>query len=302
MVFTMNDDNSLQTKLLDIRENNAIIKEVKFITSLINPEFYFQYFDQAFLDVEKLFGGHYPGFRACNTRYHDIKHTTIVLLAMARLLHGAYVAGIEFTDKDINIGLIGALMHDTGYIQSQDDLAGTGAKYTLIHVQRSIIFFQNYYAQEKYFADDLNNFHDILYCTGIKTQIGNVKFSSPKIEILGKILGTADLLGQMADRFYLEKLVFLFHEFEEAKVPGFASELDLLSKTVDFYSKTKQMFADDLGNVNRYMINHFKERWNIEKDLYAEAIEKNINYLKYILKSNYKNLHACLRRNAITLQ
>jgi HD superfamily phosphodiesterase len=226
----------------------------------------------------------------------------MVLLAMARLLHGAYAAGIEFTDKDINIGLISALMHDTGYIQSQDDLSGTGAKYTLIHIQRSIIFFQNYYAQEKYFAEDLNNFSDIIYCTDVKTQMGNIKFSSPKIELLGKILATADLLGQMADRLYLEKLVFLFQEFEEAKVPGFESELDLLKKTVNFYKKTKQMFANDLGNVNRYMINHFKERWNIEKDLYDETIENNINYLKYILKSNYKNIHTRLRRNAITIQ
>ena len=62
------------------------------------------------------------------------------------------------------------------------------------------------------------------------------------------------------------------------------------------------MFENDLGNVNRYMINHFKERWGIEKDFYAEAIENNINYLKDILKSNYKHLHNCLRRKAITLQ
>ena len=38
MVFTVNDDKTLYTKLLDIRDNNAIIKEVKFTTSLINPE------------------------------------------------------------------------------------------------------------------------------------------------------------------------------------------------------------------------------------------------------------------------
>jgi hypothetical protein len=298
----MNNDKAQHTKLLDISDDDKIFQEVKFIVKLINPQFNFQYFDQAALDVEKLFNGHYAGFRACNTRYHDMKHTTTVLLAMARLLHGAYLAGIEFTDKDINIGLISALMHDTGYIQAKDDLTGTGAKYTLIHIKRSIIFFQNYYSEEKYFADDLNNFHDILYCTGIKTRIASIEFSSPKIEILGKILGTADLLGQMADRLYLEKLIFLFHEFEEAKVPGFESELDLLRKTVNFYKKTKEMFQSDLGNVNRYMVNHFKERWNIEKDLYDEAIENNINYLKYILKSNHKKIHTSLRRNTITIQ
>jgi len=58
----------------------------------------------------------------------------------------------------------------------------------------------------------------------------------------------------------------------------------------------------DLGNVNRHMVNHFRERWNVERNLYAEAIEKNINYLIFILKTNEKNISVCLRRNAITLQ
>lgn len=33
--------------------------------------------------------------------------------------------------------------------------------------------------------------------------------------MLGEILGTADLTGQMADRTYLEKLLLLFLEFED---------------------------------------------------------------------------------------
>ena len=30
------------------------------------------------------------------------------------------------------------------------------------------------------------------------------------------MLGTADLIGQMADRYYLEKLLLLYEEFSEA--------------------------------------------------------------------------------------
>jgi hypothetical protein len=65
---------------------------------------------------------------------------------------------------------------------------------------------------------------------------------------------------------------------------------------------TKARFENILGNVNRHMIDHFKLRWNLEKNIYDEAIEKNINYLKYVLKSNQKNIHASLRRNTITIQ
>ncbi len=139
-------------------------------------------------------------------------------------------------------------------------------------------------------------------CTGLSIDIKKITFSSANIEIMGKILGTADLLGQMADRLYLEKLIPLFHEFEEGKVPGFDSELDLLKKTTNFYNVTKARFENDLGNVIQYMADHFKERWNIERNIYNDAIEKNINYLKFILKTNEKNVSTCLRRNAVTLQ
>ena len=84
-ISEIKDDNALQSQLLDIRDNNAIIKEVKFTISLINPNFDFRFFDQAAGDMGKLFRGHYPGFRPCNTAYHDLRHTMLVLLAMARL-------------------------------------------------------------------------------------------------------------------------------------------------------------------------------------------------------------------------
>jgi hypothetical protein len=277
-MLNSNEDRALLTMLLDIRDNNEILKEVKFTTTLINPQFNFQYLDQAFRDVEKLFKGYYPGFKRCNTSYHDLRHTMLVLLAMARLIHGACLGGIKFTDKEINLGLIAALMHDTGYIQAADDNFGTGAKYTLIHIKRSIMFVQDYYADEKYFHDDLECFRDILICTGLSLDLKNVTFSSANMEIMAKILGTADLLGQMADRLYLEKLIPLFHEFEEGKVPGFESELDLLRKTTNFYKSAQSRFENDLGNVNRYMVSHFHDRWNIERNIYNESIEKNINY------------------------
>jgi hypothetical protein len=292
----------LKTKLLDISDTAGILAEVKRAASLILPNFDFRRFDDAFNDVDRLFQGKYEGYRACNTKYHDFNHTLMVLLAMARLMHGATVAGVRFTEKEVNLGFIGALMHDTGYIQSADDYTGTGAKYTLIHIRRSVRFIQDYYALEPYFAKDMKNFHDILSCTGIQTMVNEILFESENVALLGKMLGTADLLGQMADRLYLEKLMLLYSEFEEGGVPGFDSEADLLRKTVSFYKRTKTRFQDEFGNVNRYMVHHFKERWNIESNVYEESIENNINYLKFVLKHSRKNIHQTLRRNSISLQ
>jgi hypothetical protein len=295
-------EKTLKLNLLDIRDNSVILREVKTIITLISPNFDFFYFDKAYNDIEELFLGRYHGYRECNTPYHDFRHTLMVLLAMARLIHGASEQSNEFSDKQLNLGLISALMHDTGYIQSSEDVSGTGAKYTMTHIGRSIKFVQNYYSNSEYFASDMKSFHDILSCTGKHTMIADVEFENEQIAILGKMLGTADLLAQMADRLYLEKLIFLYNEFDEGSVPGFDSEMDLYRKTVGFYNRTKERFRREFGGVNRYMSNHFKSRWNIDSNVYEESIEKNINYLKYILKASQKDIYHSLRRNAISFQ
>jgi hypothetical protein len=103
----------------------------------------------------------------------------------------------------------------------------------------------------------------------------------------------------MADRIYLEKLLFLFYEFKEGGVMGYDNELDLLKKTIDFYTMTQKRFAIELGGVNEYMRYHFKARWNLDRDLYMEAIEKNISYLQYVLKNHEKDYRDHLRRGSM---
>ena len=102
--------------------------------------------------------------------------------------------------------------------------------------------------------------------------------------MLGQIVGSADLLAQMADREYLEKLFMLFREFEEAGVPGYGSELDLLHKTEDFYKYVAlQRLSEDFSGVSAFMRFHFKARWDLERDLYQESILANIEYLRTIV-------------------
>src|SRR5213075_2978592 len=42
----------------------------------------------AFADTQALFRGAYPGYLACDTLYHDLRHTLDVSLASARLIEG----------------------------------------------------------------------------------------------------------------------------------------------------------------------------------------------------------------------
>jgi hypothetical protein len=113
------------------------------------------------------------------------------------------------------------------------------------------------------------------------------------------MLGTADLMGQMADRTYLEKLLFLYYEFKEGGIMGYADELDLLKKTMDFYDMTQKRFTNVLGGMNKYMRYHFKARWNLDKDLYMEAVNNHIHYLEFILENHEKDYRGHLKRGGM---
>jgi hypothetical protein len=64
---------------------------------------------------------------------------------MAGLMHGASLTGLLFSGREVNIGMIAALICDKGYIQELVDHSGTGAKHTLAHIERSIAFLRDYY-------------------------------------------------------------------------------------------------------------------------------------------------------------
>lgn len=282
--------------LVCMSDSHAVCAEADGIVLSLFPDFDLRPFHRVFDDVLKLFKGEFPGYRKCNIHYHDLKHTTDCLLAMARLIHGACIDGVGIAQRDVSLGLIASLLHDTGYIQESGDEAGTGAKYTLMHVKRSIRFAEAYFASDGYSCEDLNYCRSYLECTGLDVHIKEISFNSAERGLLGRMLGAADLLGQMANRTYLEKLPFLFHEFEEGGVPGFQNEFDLLRKTPDFWKFCKYRFSNELEGVDAFMRPHFRVRWGVDRDLYREAIENNISYLEEVLRDHPGDYRNYLRR------
>jgi hypothetical protein len=287
------------SRIVNMENPQSILDEVQTIASMMFKEFDFDILNHIFQDIVRLFRGEYPGYRKCNTEYHNLKHTTDTFLAMARLVHGAFVSGEKFTSNQVTLGLTCALMHDTGYIQTLDDEMGTGAKYTGMDTKRSIVFMDRYIANSGFSKKYFTNYPDILICAGLDAEIRKIQFDSRQTEIMCKMLGTADLLGQMADRTYLEKLLFLYYEFKEGGVMGYANELDLLKKTMDFYDMTQKRFTNVLGGMNKYMRYHFKTRWNVDKDLYMDSIKRHIHYLEFILKNHEKDYRGHLKRGGM---
>jgi hypothetical protein len=260
-----------------------VLEEIRNLIVLIYQDFNFSEFEHVFGDILKLFNGQYPGYRRCNTIYHDLSHTLDCLLVTAKLIHGACLNGIVFSQRDVNLGLISALMHDTGYIQAMEDHKGTGAKYTVSHIQRSIEFMKKYLDDHGFPAEYFPICRDCLKCTGLDVKIHEIKFQSREHEILGQILGTADLIGQMANENYLEKLPFLYDEFKEGGVPGYRDKFDLMSQTPAFWEMVKVRLVYELGHVDRYLRDYLRVLWGINQDLYRQAIERNIERLQSFL-------------------
>lgn len=167
---------------------------------------------------------------------------------MIRMLHGRHLAKAqpELTQRMFKLGLLAILLHDTGYLKTRDDAEGTGAKYTLIHVNRSAEFAAQLLSERGFNQKDISTVQNMIRCTGVNVDLSALRFHDDLERTVGYALGTADLLGQMAAPDYVEKLPILYQEFAESesynagnKAPRavFSSEQDLIQKTPAFWRK-----------------------------------------------------------------
>jgi hypothetical protein len=297
----MTTENLRLHDLTDISSPSETFAEIKKILLLINPSFDSLLIENVYNDIIRLFNGNYPGYRASNTKYHDLEHTCAVTLATVRLMHGIHVQNQTFSSRVIQLGLIGALFHDTGLIQTEEENDGTGAQYTIGHEDRSIALMEKHLSDKDFPAENILDCSHIIMCTKLSLPLNEIPFKSEETKTMGKVLGSADLIAQMADRNYLKKLPLLFLEFKEAGMAGFETPLELFENTEEFYhSVARTRLAEELGNVSAAARYHFKNRWGTDRDLYAESIKDNIKNMREITGVCVEN-YACMikkvRRN-----
>jgi hypothetical protein len=270
------------------------------IVRKISPDYDFTRLHQVFNDIVDLFYGDYPGYKQIKTPYHDLRHTMDVYICALRILHGMQIKEHNVQDEEITLVATAALAHDIGYAQTTDDDDGSGAKYTRTHVNRGIAFMRAYMAEKSWHPAWVADMETAILCTNPAIAFADIKFSSDRARDLARVVGTADLVGQMADRAYLEKLLLLYFEFKEANMGDFKDMHDLLARTHDFYSMTRQKLDHSLGCYYNYLLPHFRDWFQIEKNYYMDSIEKNIQYLlKVISESTADNLFDNLKRRGI---
>jgi hypothetical protein len=290
---------------VQVSSTAAVAAAVRELFTSVWPVSLFDKVATAFDDFDKLFTGRMPGYHGVDTLYHDRQHSLDMTLAMARLLVG-YERSVEsrmrFGADRVVMALVTSLFHDAGYIREFNDREhSNGAEFTLYHVTRSARFLARYLPSvglEKWVPVATR----IVHFTGYEIKLNMIQLADPKDRKLGHLLGTADLIAQMADRCYLEKCRDrLYPEFvlggiaATTDVDGslrvrYSSGLDLLRQTPKFVRETfVARLEGEFEHAYRYLECLFGG-----KNPYLDAIERNVGYLHHVLRTERWPM---LRRN-----
>jgi len=208
---------------------------------------------RAFAQFDDLFSGRVPGYAGVDTLYHDRQHTLDVTLTMARICVG-YEQQVEVLWKlgpeRSLVGVVLALFHDVGYLRRAADPVRNGAELTRTHVSRGVEFLRGYLPHLG-MGTWTEVAAQVLHFTGYERPFSELVLNDARDLRLGHLLGTADMITQLADRCYLEKCRDrLYPEFvlggmalplanASPESVRYASGLDLLRQTPQFVNETR---------------------------------------------------------------
>jgi len=284
------------TNSVQVSSTAAVAAAVAKLFAATWPGESFVKIETAFDDFERLFTGRMPGYHAVDTIYHDRQHSLDMTLAAARMMIG-YERTVEpvqrFGAERFALGVVTSLLHDAGYIREYGDLEHrNGAEYTLYHVTRSAHYLARYLPKigmEAWVPIATR----VVHFTGYEIKSTEIELADPRDRKLGHMLGTADLIAQMADRCYLEKCRDrLYPEFVLAGIAAaqasdgslqvrYSSGVDLLRQTPEFARETREERLErEFEHAYRYLEPLFEGR-----NPYLEAIDRNLKYLHRVLRT-----------------
>jgi len=203
---------------IDTKDPNAVFEEAERVYRSVHerpdPAF-IPYAHDWFLTI---FNGRYPGYQAIDVPYHDAEHTMQGLLCLVRLLHGYHASKStpSLPRRTFELGVLAISLHDSGYLKRNSDTSGSGAKYTLNHVERSKSFAAAFMMEQNYPKSEIDTVVNMIQYTASNAGEDPTVFASAAERIVAQSVGTADLLGQMSADDYVDRLPGLYSEFRES--------------------------------------------------------------------------------------
>jgi hypothetical protein len=277
-------DNKNLTSIFEGTVHGDPLEEIVYLADKICPGIDRRQIREIHADLVGFFTGAHPDFQKSTMPYHNLRHSQMVVLATARIFHGLHCSRIRITDRTLFKGLLAAYFHDSGLLVQAGDPALSGTEYMDGHEARSINFLRQY-ATRKGFAEEFHRDCEIIIrYTDLESDPATFDFHSHEIQLAGQAVGSADILAQMADRYYLECLPLLYTEMEAGGINRHRSALELMDHTANFYHNVvlKRLIIT-FSNTSQAMRTHFRERYGIDRNLYIENIQKNIEYLDEII-------------------
>jgi hypothetical protein len=259
------------------------LDEICTLTAEISPTIDIDFLQKVHADIGSFFRGDYPGFEPSLSKYHDIRHTYSVALATARLFHGMFHDDTRLPTEIILQGLLSAYFHDLGMLPRSPDSDEYYDSSTRDHETRSMNIIKQYLDTNNYPAKFTNNCTTLIKYTNLDWKVSGVSKHNSQLHICGQVVGSADLLAQMSDRYYVESLPYLFQEHLDSGVEKHDSAVDLMRSTIEFHETIiKTRLWKSLGNLSPSMQTHFRHRFGIDRNLYIENIDLNLTYLEQI--------------------
>ncbi len=219
---------------------------------------------QLFVDIDELFNGRRPDYQACDLKYHDYRHTLKVTHCFVAIFAGRHAADESpaLNAGHFEIGLAAALYHDSGYLKTRGDSAGTGAKYTYCHVLRSCALAASDLPRLNFTIEEIDAVLGAIRRTG-PLPLGSIaRSANASEEFISCAVASADYLAQMSASDYPDELELLHAEFSESDeflaVPAarrmFKSLVDLRARTGKFWTKiVRPKLETDFKAVHRYL-------------------------------------------------
>lgn len=194
--------------------------------------------------------------------YHDMEHTILVTLVGQEVLLGKHISEGGVSSEDWFHFMISLICHDIGYRRGVCRKDGNGqyatgkgdemislppgatdAALTPYHVDRGKLFV------EERFRDS-----DVIDVAVVKNNIELTRFPVPAQEdhkatdTYPALVRASDLIGQLSDPRYLQKIPALFFEFKETGVAdmlGYAHPGDLRKNYPSFYWNSVYPYVQD---------------------------------------------------------
>ena len=189
-----------------------------------------------------------------NALYHNAEHTTYVTLVGQEILKGKHIREGGVTCEDWLLYHLSLLCHDIGFVRGicrLDDpqkriyATGIGDETVQLRPGTTDASMAPYHVDRgKQFIDDRFKGHVLIDVTSVKANIELTRFPVPDdsdhedtTDSPG-LVRAADLIGQLSDPRYLQKIPALYYEFEEIGTNGalgYGSPEELRQKYPGFY-------------------------------------------------------------------